>query len=105
MAVASSDAAFRRKAVRLRDGRSVLIRPARRSDVELLQAFVRGLSVASRYERFFSPLRHLPPALLKQLVEADQGRNVALLALSRSGDASVEVVGLAQYAVDSGGDA
>jgi hypothetical protein len=34
--------------VRLRDGRSVLIRPARRSDAELVQAFVRTPDAVTR---------------------------------------------------------
>lgn len=91
--------------VRLRDGRSVLIRSARRSDAELVQAFVRGLSAASRYARFFLPYRELPPSLLERIVEADRQRGGSLLALATYDDASVAVVGLAQYGVDSGSDA
>jgi acetyltransferase len=90
--------------VRLRDGRSVLIRPARRSDAELVQAFVRGLSTASRYQRFFLAYRELPPSLLERIVEADQQHDVSLLALTAYDDASA-VVGMAQYGVDSGSDA
>ena len=88
--------------VRLRDGRSVLIRPARRSDAELVQAFVRGLSAASRYERFFLAFRELPPSLLERIVGADQRHDVSLLALTACTDTRIAVVGLAQYAV--GGD-
>jgi len=105
--------------VRLRDGRSVLIRPARRSDAELVQAFVRGLSTASRYERFFLAFRELPPSLLERIVEADQRHDVSLLALTAYDDVGtayddtgtaydepgVAVVGLAQYAVDGDSDA
>jgi acetyltransferase len=91
--------------VRLRDGRAVLIRPACRSDAELVQAFVRGLSAASRYERFFVAFRELPPILLQRIVEADQRHDVALLALAAYDDASAAVVGLAQYGVDGGSEA
>ena len=91
--------------VRLRDGRWVVIRQARRSDAQLLQVFIRGLSAASRYERFFLAYRELPPGLLERIVEADPQHGVALLALAACADASVAVVGLAQYGVDSGGDA
>jgi hypothetical protein len=45
--------------VRLRDGRSVLIRPARHCYAEL--ALVRGLCAASRYERSFLEFRELAP--------------------------------------------
>jgi acetyltransferase len=91
--------------VRLRDGRSVLIRPARRFDAELVRAFVRGLSAASRYERFFLAFRELPPNLLERIVGADQQHDVSLLALTAYDDVSVAVVGLAQYGIDGGSDA
>ena len=91
--------------VRLRDGRSVLIRPARRSDAEMVQAFVRGLSAASRYERFLLAFRELSPSLLERIVEADQQHDVSLLALTAHDDFSVAVVGLAQYGIDGGSDA
>ena len=48
-------------AMRLRDGRSALIRPVQRCDAELVQDFVRELSAASRYERFFLAFRELSP--------------------------------------------
>ena len=78
--------------VRLRDGRSVLIRPARRFDAELVRAFVRGLSAASRYERFFLAFRELPPNLLERIVGADQQHDVSLLALTAYDDVSVAVM-------------
>jgi hypothetical protein len=79
--------------VRLRDGRAVLIRPACRSDAELVQAFVRGLSAASRYERFFVAFRELPPSLLQRIVEPI-GNTVMLVALHPH--VCVAEVGLAQ---------
>jgi RimJ/RimL family protein N-acetyltransferase len=87
--------------VLLRDGRAVLIRPACRSDAELVQAFVRKLSAASRYERFFFALRELPPGLLERIVQPNEQHDVALLALATSHHSSMAVVGLAQYAISS----
>ena len=70
---------LRPERVRLRDGRLALVRPTRRSDAPLVQAFIRGLSAASRYERFFAGLRELPPSLLARVVEPP---DVSLLALT-----------------------
>jgi acetyltransferase len=87
---------------RLDDGRKVLVRAARSGDGPLIQAFVGGLSLMSRYQRFFLSLRELPSVMLDHLLRADPGTEAALLALNAHGDASSEVVGLVQYAAASG---
>ena len=92
-------------AVRLRDGRAVLIRPARRSDAEQVQAFIGRLSTASRYQRFFLPYRELPPSLLERIVDDNRQRGVSLVALAGYDQTSAAVVALAQYAVDNGSEA
>jgi acetyltransferase len=66
---------------RLRDGRSVVLRPGRAGDAGLMQAFVRGLSPASRRQRFFSSIAELPPPLLGRLTTPRDPREVNLLAL------------------------
>ena len=88
---------------RLGDGREVLIRAARSGDEPLIQAFVGGLSVVSRYQRFFLSLRELPRAMMDDLLRADPGAEAALLALNAHGDRSTDVVGLVQYGATSGG--
>ena len=45
----------------LEDGRSVTIRPVLPQDDRLAQAFVRGMSAQSRYNRFLVALQELPP--------------------------------------------
>ena len=76
----------------------VLIRAACSDDEPLIQAFVGGLSLMSRYQRFFLSLRELPRAMMDHLLRADPGAEAALLALNVHGDASTDVVGLVQYA-------
>jgi acetyltransferase len=63
------------------DGRPLLIRPTTAKDAELLQDFVRGLSVASRYQRFQGAIRELAPAVLEQLLAVDYDRNMAFAAV------------------------
>jgi acetyltransferase len=88
---------------RLSDGREVLIRAARTGDEPLIQAFVGGLSLVSRHQRFFLSLRELPPTMLDHLLRADPGAEAALLALNTHGDGTNDVVGLVQYGAASGG--
>lgn len=57
--------------------RSVLIRPVEPHDADAEQAFVGGLSLASRHKRFHVGLRELSPRLLKLLTEVDQQQHVA----------------------------
>ena len=66
--------------ITLRDGRHVLVRPVLPQDEATEQAFVMGLSAASRYRRFHIGLRALPPALLRQLTQIDHHGHVALVA-------------------------
>jgi len=89
---------------RLRDGRRVRIRPATPRDAGAIQAFVRGLSDATRRRRFFSPMRELPPGLLERMTAADQAREAVLLVLAGpAGEESVVAIG--QYAAEPGSPA
>ena len=89
---------------RLGDAREVLIRAARSGDEQSIQAFVGGLSLVSRYQRFFLSLRELPSAMLDHLLRPDPGGEAALLALNTHGDRCTEVVGLVQYGAASAGN-
>jgi GNAT superfamily N-acetyltransferase len=84
---------------RLRDGRTVHVRPVRPTDAEAVQAFVRGLSDTARRLRFFAPIRELTPSMLKRLTEVDGRRDRVLVALARD-DRGERVIALAQYAAD-----
>jgi len=88
-------------AVRLRDGRSVDIRPVCPADAQAVQTFVRGLSDTTRRLRFFAPIRELAPSMLKRLIEIDGRLDRVLVALARE-DGGERIVALAQHADDGG---
>lgn len=67
-------------------------------DADEVQAFVRGLSSRSRYERFFAPVAELSP---KQLERITAGAGFSIGAF----DAAGRLVGLAEYARSGGGEA
>jgi acetyltransferase len=57
------------------------IRPLGPGDREAFRRFVGGLSAASRLNRFMSPVRELPEALLERLVRHETGQHAALAAI------------------------
>ncbi|MEC5387944.1 GNAT family N-acetyltransferase [Uliginosibacterium sp. H3] len=86
----------------LRDGTPVLVRPLKPEDAELEQRFVQGLSPETRYFRFMSAVRELPPALLAKLTQIDYDREIALIATIEEGDETIEI-GVCRYATNPDG--
>ncbi|MFT3736755.1 MAG: GNAT family N-acetyltransferase [Rhodocyclaceae bacterium] len=86
----------------LRDGTPVLLRALKPEDAELEQDFVRKLSPETRYFRFMSALRELPPSLLAKLTQIDYDREIALIALIEQGEAPVQI-GISRYATNPDG--
>ena len=82
----------------LRDGREVVIRPIRPSDLELERRFVTGLSLRTRYLRLLSG-RDLLPGELERWTDLDPAREIAIIAVARDG-AAEQQVGVARCAVD-----
>jgi acetyl coenzyme A synthetase (ADP forming)-like protein len=78
----------------LRDGSTVLIRPARDDDRVRVEDYLIGLSPTSRQLRFFSPSIDVG-SVAEKAVHVDPAEHVTLLALT-GGDEG-EVVGGAQY--------
>jgi RimJ/RimL family protein N-acetyltransferase len=66
--------------VRLGNGQRIVIRPVLPQDRELTDAFFRNLSRDSRYDRFMTPMRELPPGLLDRFTQVDYSAHVALVA-------------------------
>jgi len=85
------------------DGTPVTIRPIRADDKPMEQEFVQNLSADSRYKRFMSTLKELPPGKLKYLTEIDYVRHLALVAIIRRTDQEVEI-GVARYVAGPQGD-
>jgi hypothetical protein len=73
------------------------LRPIIPDDSDVLQAYVRGLSPESRYNRFFGALQELPPAELERVTHLDRRYDLALVAETDVGAASV-VIGEARHA-------
>lgn len=88
---------------RLFDGTEVVIRPIRPEDAELEQAFVRGLSEDSRYNRFMGQLRELAPRKLQYLTTIDYDQHMALIATVQRDGREVEI-GVARYVVTPGSE-
>ncbi len=78
--------------------RGSALRPARSDDGEALQAFVRGLSPQSRYNRFLGAASELPPAELARALAANGRDTLTLLVTSMAGDGET-VVGEARVAL------
>ena len=83
----------------LKDGTPLTIRAARPDDGPRMQALVRGLSLESRYRRFFYPVHELTPDLLARFVQADPMGSVSLLAVVRREGTEI-AVGMAQYVAE-----
>jgi len=66
--------------VTLRDGIRVRMRPIRPDDAPRLIALYDRLSLDTRYHRFFSAMRRLPPDWARFLAEVDYARRFALVA-------------------------
>lgn len=86
----------------LRDGARVTIRPIRAQDLEIERAFVRDLSVESRYFRFLHTLRELDEPTLIRLTDIDYEHEMALIAVVCDNGREVQV-GVARYVVGSSG--
>jgi len=61
----------------------VTLRPTGPRDAGILQAYIRGLSPDSRYDRFLGALYELPPAELDRVIHLDRKYGLALLAETR----------------------
>lgn len=85
------------------DGTPVTIRPIRAEDAAMEQDFVQHLSADSRYKRFMSTLKELPPGKLKYLTEIDYVRHLALVAIIEQDGRPVEI-GVARYVAGPSGD-
>ena len=91
----------------LRGGGTVLVRPIRPDDAQMLQNLVRGLTPESRYFRFVSSFAELPPTMLARFTLIDYDREMALVAIVREraateGGETVEterIVGVSRYVI------
>lgn len=85
-----------------RDGTDYCIRPIRPEDADAFQEFVRGLSERSKYYRFFSAVRELPPQQLARRTQVDYDREMVLVAVSAGTGGQEKIVAEANYGVLAG---
>jgi acetyltransferase len=88
---------------RLRDGRTVTIRPVRRDDDTLERDFIERLSGQTRYLRFQKWVQSPSDKLVHFLTDVDYDRHLALVCVFAV-DGGEQVVGEARYVADAGGE-
>lgn len=78
------------------------VRPIRSDDAERERAFILSLSPASRFQRLMYTLREPSAEFVAQLVNVDQHRNAALVAVIGEGPEE-KIIGVARYSADENG--
>ena len=94
---------FRPRRARTSDGIEYQIRAITPADADREREFIERMSPQSRYLRFMHYLREPSPEFIAGLVNVDQRRTMALVALTGAGPAE-RIVGVARYAADEGGE-
>jgi len=78
------------------------IRPIRPDDAERERAFILSLSPESRFQRLMYTMREPSAEFVARLVNVDQHRDMALVAVIGEG-AAERIIGVARYAADANG--
>src|SRR3981189_2937929 len=86
--------------LRLRTGKSVTVRFVEPRDAEALPAYIRSLSVRSRYNRFLGAMSELPRTQLDHFIHVGEDDRFSVVATMLV-DAVETVVGEARYAFDA----
>jgi GNAT superfamily N-acetyltransferase len=81
---------------KLNDGSHVIVRPIRREDRERESDFIARLSPEARHFRFLGEIREASPALLDQLVNIDNTKDMAFVALVHD-NGKLREVGVSRY--------
>jgi acetyltransferase len=90
------------RTARMAGGAEYRIRPICRDDAERERAFIMSLTPESRFQRLMYTLREPSAEFVARLVNVDQHRDMALVALL--GEAADEkIVGVARYCADEDG--
>ena len=84
----------------LSSGESLRVRPVRHDDGELEEAFVRALSLESRYQRMLSGGTKVTPEWIESMTHIDYHRHMAF-AVTTVSDGVEKFVGVGRYVVDA----
>lgn len=80
----------------LNDGTAVLVRPLRADDRQREEAFINRLSPESRRHRFMDTFKKASPALIDQMMDVDNVKQMAFIALAHD-DGELREVGISRY--------
>jgi acetyltransferase len=83
-------------------GIEVTIRAIRPGDADIEQEFVRVLSAATRFQRFFDTIKELSPAQLLRFTRIDFSHEMALIAVHFQAGREIEIA-VARYVTNAGG--
>jgi acetyltransferase len=72
----------------------VLIRPLKANDQKLVQDLFAHLNANDLRLRFFAPLKQIPPALMRMLIDLDYSRAMAFVAIDKSNGHTLGIVRL-----------
>ena len=95
---------FEPRAVELREGTRVHVRPIVPEDEPLLHEAVAAMSERTVYFRFFSPIKRLSDAVAHRLAVVDYNDRFALVATTHRPTARERIVGVARYDRAAGTD-
>jgi acetyltransferase len=81
-------------------GRRLVLRPIRPEDTPQHRSFLSRIASQDLYTRFFSFVRELPEADLAHLTQLDYDRDMAFVAVERTGSGAEEILGVARACTD-----
>ena len=81
-------------------GRRLLLRPIRPEDTPQHRSFLSRIAPQDLYTRFFSVVRELPEADLAHFTQIDYDRDMAFVAVERTGSGAEEILGVARACAD-----
>ena len=86
--------------LRLRSGKSLMVRFVEPDEADALQGYFRSLSVRSRYNRFLGAMSELPQTQLDHFIHVGEGDRFSVIAVMMI-DGIETIVGEARYAFDA----
>ena len=86
--------------LRLRDGKTLIVRLVAPDDAEVLQRYFRQLSARSRYNRFLGALSELPASELDHFIHAGENDRFSVIAVLMI-DGRETIVGEARYGFEA----
>jgi hypothetical protein len=85
--------------VRIKDGRSVVMRFVEKADADAVMAYFRNLSPHARHNRFLGGASELPPHELQKILHIGEGNHFAVI-VEANVEGVVTAIGEARYVVD-----